>query len=173
MLSLSRMVLVLPIGWLVYQGGPWEWLIGLALVAIATDFFDGRLARAMGSVSEWGKVLDPTADKLAAAAVTLALVLRPEANGPGLPVWFVALVIARDAAIVLGGMIQTRRIGRVMMPLWSGKVSVALLALTVLAVLFALPAVVREVLMGATTVVLVYSFLRYIQRFLHVMRHGL
>ena len=138
-LSLSRVLLLGPIAWLVYRGGPMGWMFGLIGVAIATDFFDGRLARSRGAVSEWGKVLDATADELAAAAVTLALLTRPESAGPSLPLWFVLLAITRDAILAVGGLIQTRRLGRFTSSLWSGKVAVTLLALVVVAALAKAP----------------------------------
>ncbi len=166
-------ILTIPfIAWMVYNGGPIGPMFGLLLFAIATDFFDGRLARWSGTVSEWGKVLDPTADKLAAAAVTLALVLRPEAHGPPLPVWFVAAVIVRDTLIAVGGLVQTKRLGFVMMALWSGKVAVTFLAFTVLGALLQADPAVMTALVWATTAALVYSLGRYLQRFLRVMRLG-
>jgi len=169
-LTLARFVLVLPLAWLVYQGGPLAWIVGLALVAVATDFLDGRVARATGTVSEWGKILDPTADKLAAAAVTLALVLRPAEAGPSLPVWFVVVVVVRDALIAAGGVQQTRRLGYVVMALWSGKVAVGLLTATVIAALVVAPQAVINGLLAVTTAALAYSFLRYFQRYRRVMR---
>jgi phosphatidylglycerophosphate synthase len=171
-LTLARIAIVPALGWLVYRGGPMGWLLALVAFAIATDFLDGKVARRFGTVSEWGKVLDPTADKLAAAAVTLALVLRPAEVGPTLPVWFVVLVIARDALIALGGVVQTRRLGFAMMALWSGKVAVALLAATITAVLLSAPQALVEALLAATTGALVYSFGRYFQRYRLVMRLG-
>ncbi len=171
-LTMTRMVLVGPIALLVYRGGPFGWLMGLLLFAIATDWFDGQIARWSGTVSEWGKVLDPTADKLAAAAVTLALVLRPPELGPPLPVWFVACVILRDAIIALGGLIQTRRLGYVMMSLWSGKVAVTALSITVLAALLRADPPVLMICVWTTTALLVYSLGRYLQRFVQVMRLG-
>ena len=109
--------------------------VPLALVglAIATDWFDGRVARATDTVSEWGKVLDAVADKLAAAAITVALLVRPEP--PNLPLWFVALAVTRDVVLAVGGVIQTRRLGRFTSSLWSGKVAVFALALTVVVAL--------------------------------------
>ena len=68
-LSLTRGALAVPIALLVYRGGPVGPLVGLVAFAIATDFLDGKLARWSRTVSEWGKVLDATADKLAAAGV--------------------------------------------------------------------------------------------------------
>jgi phosphatidylglycerophosphate synthase len=171
-LTLLRIAIVPFIAWLVYRGGPFGWLLALVALAIATDFFDGKVARWTGTVSEWGKALDPVADKLAAAAVTFALVVRPPEVGPTLPVWFVLVVIARDVVIAGGGIIQTRRLGFVMMALWSGKVAVNLLALTVVATLLAAPQPIITALVWTTTAVLVYSLGRYLLRFREVMRYG-
>ncbi len=169
-LTIARILLVPPIAWLVYVDGP-LWLLGLLVgLAIATDFFDGKVARWTGTVSEWGKLLDPAADKLAAAAVTAALVFRPVE--PNLALWFVALIVIRDLGIAAGGMIQVRRLGFVMMALWSGKVAVNLLAATVVAVLLRFPQVLIDALVWATTITLLYSLGRYLHRFLLVRRHG-
>ncbi len=172
LLSLSRAVLVVPIAGLVYRGGPVGWMFALIGLAIATDWFDGRVARWSDTVSEWGKVLDATADKLAAAAVTVALLTRPAEAGPNLPLWFVALAIARDVMLALGGLIQTRRLGRFTSSLWSGKVAVAALAVTVVAALLAAPDAVMEALVGLTAAVMAYSILKYGLRFVAIVRHG-
>ncbi len=173
MLSLSRAILVIPIAWLVYRGGPLGPMFGLIGLAIATDWFDGRVARWSDTVSEWGKVLDATADKLAAAAVTLALLLRPEEAGPSLPMWFVLLAISRDAALALGGLVQSRRLGRFTSSLWSGKVAVTALSVTIVAALLNASARIMEALVGLTAAVLVYSVVKYGIRFVAIMRHGL
>ena len=172
MLSLSRAVLVVPIAGLVYRGGPIGPMFGLIGLAIATDWFDGRVARLTDTVSEWGKVLDATADKLAAAAVTLALLLRPEEAGPSLPLWFVALAITRDALLALGGLVQSRRLGRFTSSLWSGKVAVAALSVTVIAALLNASDPIMEALVGLTAAVMVYSVVKYSVRFAAIMRHG-
>ena len=173
-LSLSRAVLVAPIAWLVYRGGPVGPMFALVGLAIATDWFDGRVARATDTVSEWGKVLDAVADKLAAAAITIALLTRPEP--PNLPLWFVVLAVSRDAVLALGGVIQTRRLGRFTSSLWSGKVAVFALALTVVVALlgepFATPRVM-EALVGLTAAVMVYSVFKYSVRFAAVYRGSL
>lgn len=171
-LSLSRAVLVFPIAWLVYRGGPIGPMFALIGLAIATDWFDGRVARWSDTVSEWGKVLDATADKLAAAAVTIALLLRPPEAGPSLPLWFVLLAVARDALLAGGGLLQTRRLGRFTSSLWSGKVAVTALAATVVAALFEAGPAVMEALVGLTAAVMVYSIVKYGIRFAAIMRHG-
>jgi cardiolipin synthase (CMP-forming) len=72
-------------------------LILFALVA-ATDWVDGWLARRTGQVSELGKLLDPTADRLAIAAGLIALVVRDV-----FPLWAALLILVRDAAILIVG----------------------------------------------------------------------
>ncbi|MDX1418939.1 MAG: CDP-alcohol phosphatidyltransferase family protein [Rubricoccaceae bacterium] len=169
-LSLARVVLVAPITVLVYRGGPVGPMFGLIGLAIATDFFDGKLARWSDTVSEWGKVLDASADKLAAAAVTIALLVRPVE--PNLPLWFVALAVARDALLSAGGLMQTRRLGRFTTSLWSGKLAVTLLSLTVVAALLGAPGRLMQACVGATTAVMLVSVADYAVRFTRIMRPG-
>ena len=76
-LTLSRIVTVPVLVALLWYPG-WEpgWLVGFALYCLMgiTDYFDGYLARAQGTVSKLGQFLDPIADKIMIAAVILMLV---------------------------------------------------------------------------------------------------
>lgn len=121
--SLLRLVLTVPIVWLLLHDRNIEAVI-VSLVAAATDWVDGRLARATHTVSEWGKVLDPVADKVLVGAVVIVLLIR------GLmPMWFVAAVVARDVIIVIGGLVA-RRVTPVVLPsLMSGKLAVSAISL--------------------------------------------
>jgi cardiolipin synthase (CMP-forming) len=65
----------------------------------ATDWVDGWIARRTGQVSELGKILDPTADRLAIAAGLIALVVRR-----AFPLWAALLILVRDVAILVAGM---------------------------------------------------------------------
>ena len=75
---------------------------GLALfvIVVATDWVDGAIARATGQVSELGKVLDPVADRLAIAAGLIALVVRD-----AFPLWAALLILLRDAAVLVAGLV--------------------------------------------------------------------
>ncbi len=166
-LSLIRLVLVVPITYLVLVDGSLPVLFSLCLLAIITDFFDGRIARWSDTVSSWGKVLDPLADKAAAGMVTLALVIRGS-----LPVWFVALIVVRDVVIFLGGVILARRTARVPASMWWGKVAVTVLAITVLAALLKADQPVLDLFILATSGLLVFSFVLYLIRFVRLYRYG-
>ena len=60
------------------------WASGLAVVALGTDFVDGKLARKLDAVSEFGKNLDPVCDKLAAAILLAPLILKSSPLSPWL-----------------------------------------------------------------------------------------
>ena len=63
-------------------------------IAAITDFLDGYIARKTGQVSEFGKLVDPIADKIIVAAAFIMLVHLGRA-----PAWIVALIISREFAI--------------------------------------------------------------------------
>lgn len=76
LLTLSRILAVPGLVALMWGRNPWEWLgaAGLYGLAAITDYFDGYLARAQGTVSKVGIFLDPIADKIMVAAVIVMLV---------------------------------------------------------------------------------------------------
>ena len=78
------------VGTVLPPGACYEARAALLAAGILTDFLDGKVARLTRTVSEWGKVLDPLADKFAALAIVAALALRP--TEPRLPLWLLALM---------------------------------------------------------------------------------
>ena len=164
-ISLVRLLLVPPVTWLILTDGNVLLLWALLALTVVSDYFDGRVARWSDTVSEWGKVLDPVADKAAAIAVTLALVLRGS-----LPAWFVALVAGRDFLILLGGFWLARKRSVVVMSTWSGKIAVTAIAVTIMAALLKADPEVMLVCLWTTTVLLAISFASYATRYARLMR---
>lgn len=78
-----------------------HWAVYIFVFAAITDYLDGFVARALGSVSDFGKLLDPLADKiLVLSALTMLTALKTDQYGePWVPGWMVVLVIARDVWI--------------------------------------------------------------------------
>ena len=68
------------------------------IIAALTDYVDGYVARRYGAVSDFGKLLDPLADKiLVMAALVMLVSLRSDVLGePWIPGWMVVLVLARE-----------------------------------------------------------------------------
>ncbi len=65
------------------------------MVAGATDYFDGKLARAWNQTSRLGELMDPAIDRLYIAATLIALFIRN-----ALPLWMVLAIVGRD--LILG-----------------------------------------------------------------------
>ena len=80
------------------------WLLG---VIGSTDWVDGYLARRLDQVSELGKLLDPTADRLAVAAAVIGGLIAGV-----LPPWFAWALIVREALISIGAAYLWIRGGR-------------------------------------------------------------
>jgi CDP-diacylglycerol--glycerol-3-phosphate 3-phosphatidyltransferase len=78
-----------------HEGFGWR-LAGTAAfgLAILTDFFDGRLARRYGLVSDFGKIWDPIADKALTGAAFIVLSILGE-----LPWWVTVLILVREWGI--------------------------------------------------------------------------
>jgi CDP-diacylglycerol---glycerol-3-phosphate 3-phosphatidyltransferase len=91
------------------------WATALFGVAMATDWFDGRIARRSGRTSAMGSLLDPVADKVLVLAVLIVLVDRGVFPG-----WMVAAIVAREflvsglrlAALERGVVLSARDLGK-------------------------------------------------------------
>jgi CDP-diacylglycerol--glycerol-3-phosphate 3-phosphatidyltransferase len=102
------------------------WGTAVFCVAMATDWFDGRIARRAGRTSSFGSLLDPVADKLLVLA-TLVVLLDQHV----FPAWMVAAIIAREllvnglriAALERGVVIAARDLGK--LKTWSQALAAA------------------------------------------------
>jgi CDP-diacylglycerol--glycerol-3-phosphate 3-phosphatidyltransferase/cardiolipin synthase len=83
LLTLSRILAVPVLVFLLWMPSWWDYAITFVLYCIVgiTDYFDGYLARAQGTVSRLGVFLDPIADKIMVAAVIVMLCASRRANG--------------------------------------------------------------------------------------------
>lgn len=80
------------------------WAIFVLAVGGATDYFDGKLARALGQESKLGEILDPTIDRLYIFATLIVLYLRD-----AIPLWLILTLIIRDAALALVTLVLTAK----------------------------------------------------------------
>ena len=92
----------------------------LFVVAAATDWLDGRLARRWGVTTKLGSFLDTTADKLLVSGVLIALVAAEHASP-----WIAALIVGRELVLMgLRGVIASE--GEVMAPSMLGKLKTSI-----------------------------------------------
>jgi CDP-diacylglycerol---glycerol-3-phosphate 3-phosphatidyltransferase len=108
LLTLSRILAVPILVFLLWKPAPWDYAITFVLYCIVgiTDYFDGYLARAWGNISKLGQFLDPIADKIMIGAVLVMLMASRKADGdaPIIQDWSVipALIILLREIMVSG-----------------------------------------------------------------------
>jgi cardiolipin synthase len=104
-ISVARLAGVPVFLWLVLgvntRAGDW-WAVGLLLAAGASDWLDGKIARALNQQSRLGEVLDPAADRLYIVATIVALAVREI-----IPWWLVGLLAARE--LIMAGVLGLLR----------------------------------------------------------------
>ena len=95
-LSIARVALVPVLVLLLsVDGTPWRLLAAAVfLIASLTDYFDGKIARSRNLITDFGRFLDPVADKLLVLSTMIMLAVRGF-----IPAWLVVLVLARELAV--------------------------------------------------------------------------
>ena len=139
------------------QAGLWMWLaLGVFIFASATDFVDGYIARHYNQVSDFGKFLDPLADKL----LTIAAMAMFCEWGV-FPAWALMIVLTREFAVSGLRMVAGPK-GKVIAAGKSGKFKTAS-TMVGLCVWMAFPgiAVVGAIVMWTIVVTTVYSGVEY------------
>jgi cardiolipin synthase len=70
------------------------WAVVTLMIGGATDYLDGKLARALKQESRFGELFDPAVDRLYIASVLIAMFVSSL-----LPVWLLLSIVARDIAL--------------------------------------------------------------------------
>jgi len=139
------------------KSGPWMYLaLAVFLVASLTDFVDGYIARHYGQTTDFGKFLDPLADKL---LVIAAMAMYCEWGV--FPAWALMIVLTREFAVTGLRLIAVQK-GNVIAAGWSGKVKTAS-TMVGLCIMMAVPgiAVLNWVVIAVIVLTTVYSGTEY------------
>ena len=175
-LTLLRFLLVPVFMVFMYTGGSYSYLIGLIVFAVAsfTDFLDGNIARKYNMVTDFGKFMDPLADKLLTTVALIYLCL----NGMCHEV-VICIVLAREFAVsgirliaaanpagskvIAAGMMGKMKTVLQMVASMLGLLAMALLSMgTIPQATYDMMAMVTNVLMWIMAVLTVVSGMQYI-----------
>ncbi len=139
------------------ETGLWMWLsLAVFIIASLTDYVDGQIARKCNQVSDFGKFLDPLADKLLTIA---AMVMFCEWGT--MPAWALMLVLTREFAVTGLRLVAVGK-GKVIAAGWSGKVKTACTMVGLCAwMAFPDSEIVAGVVIGVIVVTTVYSGVEY------------
>ena len=139
------------------EAGIWMWIaLGIFIVASLTDFVDGYIARAYNQTTDFGKFLDPLADKLLTIAAMCMF-----CQWGSFPAWALMIVLTREFAVTGLRLIAVQK-GTVIAAGWSGKVKTAS-TMVGLCAMMALPgiAVLNWVVIAVIVVTTLYSGIEY------------
>ena len=94
-LTLTRMALIPVFVVIIRVDALWAYLLALAIFvgASITDYYDGKIARKRNSVSNFGKLFDPVADKILIAAAFISFL---DKDYLGIPSWAVIVIVGRE-----------------------------------------------------------------------------
>lgn len=118
-LTLLRMALIPVFLGVLYAGLPRGLALGIFIAASLTDTLDGYIARHYDQITDFGKFMDPLADKV---LVLSAMCWFVEAGR--MPGWVLAAVLLREFAVSGMRLVAVEQ-GRVIAAGWSGKVKTA------------------------------------------------
>ncbi|HEX3514282.1 MAG TPA: CDP-diacylglycerol--glycerol-3-phosphate 3-phosphatidyltransferase [Trebonia sp.] len=163
LLTVVRIFLV-PVFVLCLVHGGTGWRLG-ALAAFGgasfTDFLDGQLARKRGLVTDFGKIADPIADKALTGAALITLSVLGELSW-----WVTGLILFRELgitalrfAVIRRGVIAASQGGKL-----KTLLQIVAICLYVLPPSLGLPALVKEIVMGAALVVTLVTGADYVVR---------
>lgn len=135
------------------QAGMWMYIsLGIFIIASLTDFVDGYIARHYNQTTDFGKFLDPLADKLLTIAA-MAMFCEWKI----FPAWALMIVLTREFAVTGLRLVAVQK-GNVIAAGWSGKVKTAS-TMVGLCAMMALPGVpvLNWVVIAVIVITTVYS----------------
>ena len=139
-------------------------------VASLTDMLDGKIARARNLVTNFGKFMDPLADKLLVSSAMICLVSLNR-----IPAWVVIVIISREF-IISGFRLVASDAGVVIAASWWGKIKTVVQMIMVIVLILSIHnpvvAVIEQILIYLALVLTVVSLLDYLIKNWKVMDDG-
>ena len=138
------------------------------IVASLTDLFDGKIARKYNLVTNFGKFMDPLADKLLVCSALICLIQLGQ-----LPAWVVIIIISREF-IISGFRLVAADNGIVIAASYWGKFKTTFQMIAVILMIFNIPdlATVTMIMLVIAVVLTVISLVDYVAKNVEVLTKG-
>ncbi len=142
-------------------------IISLIIIAFISDLLDGYIARKQNITTELGKILDPLADKILVIIIITQLYL----NNMILEFYF-WIILLRDVLIFTGGIVVSKKIGRVLPSNIIGKITVFSIGIYIIILLLDIPKsdIFYHIIFYLSIILSLLSVIVYFIRALEVMR---
>ena len=176
LVPICMIVIMLPIPESMKNLDVWQRIISAALFLVIslTDMLDGMIARRFNLITDFGKFLDPLADKFLVIGALLALFIKCrdiDAVFPVVLIFATTIIIMREHEVTSMGLLVSRKTGDVIAAKWLGKIKTVTQMICILTVLlepivlagFGKYHILSYVTMILMTVMTVWSGLDYIK----------
>ncbi|MEN3038006.1 MAG: CDP-alcohol phosphatidyltransferase family protein [Candidatus Kryptonium sp.] len=131
-----------------------------------SDLADGYFARKYNQITEFGKIIDPLADKICIGVIVLSLVQQGD-----LPAWYVGIVIGRDLLILTAGAYLSSRIKFVLPSNRTGKYTVTSIAIVIAFSMLKAKGFIMDLLIFASVFMIFLSLYVYGKRFFESLKN--
>ena len=165
-ISISRIVMCIP---LIYylENSNIIFSFGIILLIIISDLLDGFVARKANEITNFGKLIDPLADKICILVVIIFLIFK-------YGFWFLlflGLLTIRDVIIIIIGVYLVNIQKDVFQSNWTGKWFIFISSLMMICFLYSAPQILRVILYIASILLMVISTLQYIMRYRYYLNN--
>jgi cardiolipin synthase len=165
MMSIARMLIAPWMFFLIKSGDQQHIVYIVALLAYISDLLDGYLARLRNEITEWGKILDPLADKIFIAATCLGLILSGQ-----LSIWYIALVLGRDLLIIIAGIFFAKQSDYVLPSTYVGKATVVSIGIVLVLAFASVDGIYLQIGYLISSIMIIFSLIHYGRRMFLTMK---
>ena len=164
-LTIARVIMIPAFLLVLYLNVPFAnyWALAIFVVASVTDWLDGYIARHYNQTTNFGKFMDPLADK---CLVTAAMVWFVEIGQ--MPGWALLVVLIREFG-VSGLRMVAADAGRVIAAAWSGKVKTASTMVCLVIMFLPIPKTVNSICAAVIVLTTIYSGVEYFMKNLDIL----
>ena len=161
-------ILMIPVFLVLYFKEQYPAAFTVLALSVLSDFLDGKIARRFNMVTDFGKMLDPIADKLTQAMLAIAVTFRYP-----LVIWFLLLFIIKEMYMGVIGLYLIRKGHRINGAQWYGKVCTAVLdgVMFVLVLLPNLSYIIANILILLAIAVMLFSFCSYLHFHIGILKN--
>lgn len=159
-LTVLRVVMIPAFLLVLYLDVPFAnyWALAIFAAASITDTLDGYIARHYNQITDFGKFMDPLADKCLVFAAILWFVEVGQ-----MPAWALLIVAVREFGVSGLRMVAADK-GRVIAAGWSGKVKTAATMVCIILMLLPIPGIVNQICTAVIVLTTIYSGVEYFMK---------
>lgn len=160
-------ILLIPVFCFFYIKDEFHWATLVLVISTITDFLDGQIARRFNMITEFGKILDPVADKFTHAAIAICLTFRYN-----LMIWIVILMVLKEGFMAVMGIVNFKHGMKLDGAKWCGKICTACLFISfiILVVFYTIPENIANIIIVVNLALMVYTFIMYIIEYIKISK---